>query len=213
MKLKKALVALVCAVALVTATFLGTMAYFTDNDSVTNTFTVGKVGITLDEAKVNEDGTYVTDKTNRIQENKYHLIPGMTYIKDPTIHVDADSEDCYLFVKIENKIADIEIKGEENKSKTIAGQMETLGWKPVEGVKNLYVFAKEGEKYVISKSGNVEVFKEFTIDGESVDNTKIATFETTKENNVVIEVTAYAIQKAGFENSTPIEIWNATFGK
>ena len=51
----KALVLTLCAVLLVVATVMGTMAYLTSTDTVTNTFTVGKVAITLDEAKVNTD--------------------------------------------------------------------------------------------------------------------------------------------------------------
>ncbi len=59
-KKTKALMLVLCAVLLVTASVLGTMAYLTSTDQVVNTFTVGKVAITLDEAKVNADGTPVT---------------------------------------------------------------------------------------------------------------------------------------------------------
>ena len=59
-KKTKALMLVLCAVLLVTASVLGTMAYLTSTEKVVNTFTVGKVAITLDEAKVNADGTAVT---------------------------------------------------------------------------------------------------------------------------------------------------------
>ena len=55
----KALLLTLCAVLLVAATIFGTMAYLTSTDTVTNTFTVGKVNIKLDEAKANSDGTLV----------------------------------------------------------------------------------------------------------------------------------------------------------
>ena len=96
---RKALLLSVCAVLMMTALVFGTFAYLTDSESVTNTFTVGSVGLKLDEAKVNTDGTPVPD-ADRVKENEYHLLPGMTYTKDPTIHVSSDSEDCWLFVKI-----------------------------------------------------------------------------------------------------------------
>lgn len=96
----KALLLSLCAVLLVAASVLGTMAYLTDSEAVTNTFTVGKVHLTLDEAEVNPDGTYKTDHEKRVQENKYHLIPGHTYIKDPTVTVDAESEDSYIRVMV-----------------------------------------------------------------------------------------------------------------
>ena len=49
---KKAMLMTLCAIILVVATVFGTMAYLTSTDEVNNTFTVGNVKITLDEAKV-----------------------------------------------------------------------------------------------------------------------------------------------------------------
>ena len=46
----KALLLTLCAVLLVTASVLGTMAFLTSNDEVVNTFSVGSVAIKLDEA-------------------------------------------------------------------------------------------------------------------------------------------------------------------
>lgn len=200
-KSTKAILLTLCAVVLVVASALGTLAYLTDTEAVTNTMTVGKVGLSLDEAKVDEYGQ--KDGDTRVTANEYKLIPGCTYIKDPTIHVSSDSEDCYLFVKVENEISAI-----EDQSNSIAVQMEKLGWKAVEGVSNVYVFAKEAkfDKYAISKSGNVVVFNSFTIAG-TADNAAIEA-----HGSKTIKVTAYAVQAAGFENTTPADIWKATFG-
>ena len=66
----------------------GTIAWLTDSDSVTNTFTIGNVDITLTE----------TGATSG--QKAYHIVPGAVYAKDPTITVTPDSEDCWLFVKI-----------------------------------------------------------------------------------------------------------------
>lgn len=87
---KKVFVTVLCAAALVVASVLGTMAFLTSTDQVTNTFTVGKVAITLDESSVNDAG--VVQEGNRVKENTYKLIPGHEYTKDPIVHVDADSE-------------------------------------------------------------------------------------------------------------------------
>lgn len=90
----KALLLTLCAVLLVAASVLGTMAYLTSTDTVTNTFTVGKVEITLDE----------TDVTNpngpRVKANSYKLMPGTTYTKDPTVTVLKGSEDSYVRMKV-----------------------------------------------------------------------------------------------------------------
>jgi predicted ribosomally synthesized peptide with SipW-like signal peptide len=74
---------------------LGTLAYLTDQVKVKNTFTVGKVEITVDEAEVNPDGSRVTP-AKRVNQNKYHLVPGGAYTKDPTMTVLKDSEESYV---------------------------------------------------------------------------------------------------------------------
>ena len=73
----------------------GTLAYFTDRtEAKTNTFTVGKVNIELNEAEeanwgLNDDGT-----------PKTVLMPGQTYAKTPVITVEQDSQDAYIFATI-----------------------------------------------------------------------------------------------------------------
>ena len=114
-----------CTVLLVTASVLGTMAYLTSQDQVVNTFTVGNVAITLDETDVDVNGD--KDSEDRVKANEYKLLPGHTYTKDPIVHVDADSEDCYLFVKVENGIAAIEADTK------VADQMAEKGWVAVGG--------------------------------------------------------------------------------
>lgn len=235
-KMRKILGVTLSAAALMAASVFGTMAYLTDTEAVTNTFTVGKVQITLDEAKVDEygklldnDNSVDTDGKNlapRVQKNDYKLIPGYTYTKDPIIHVDADSENCYLFVKVENGIADIETKT----GKTIAAQMKDLGWVKVDSnsdgkvdnADNVYVLAKGKEgnpdyKYTVGGGAHVEVFKNFTVDGDSIVNmpegeaAPDGKFDIAKYADNQIVVTAYAVQAAGFEDSKAA--WGATFGK
>ena len=92
---RKALLLTFCAVLLVVASVLGTIAYLTANDTVTNTFTVGRVAINLDEAKVTEDGKAVIP-AERVKENRYKLLPGHTYTKDPTVTVLKGSESSYI---------------------------------------------------------------------------------------------------------------------
>ena len=95
----KALLLTLCAVLLVAASVMGTMAYLTSTDKVENTFTVGNVKITLDEAKVNTDGTPVTP-AERVKANEYKLLPGHTYTKDPTVTVIKGSESSYVRMKV-----------------------------------------------------------------------------------------------------------------
>lgn len=192
-KLRRVLMLAVCAVMLVCLSVGATLAYLTSTDEVKNTFTVGKVAITLDEAKVNTDGTAVTP-AERVKANTYKLMPGHNYTKDPTIHVDAGSEDCWLFVKVENGISAIEAET------TIAQQMKANGWVELEG-KGVYYHA-------VIKSADtdrdIEIFSNFTIAG-TVDNDTLA-----KYDEATVNVTAYAVQADGF--NTAADAWNATFG-
>ena len=95
----KALLLTLCAVLLIAASVLGTMAYLTSSAEVKNTFTVGKVEIKLDEAKVNADGI-PEEGAARVTANSYKLMPGTTYTKDPTVTVKAGSEESYVRMKV-----------------------------------------------------------------------------------------------------------------
>lgn len=98
-KTSKALLLTICAVLLVAASVMGTVAYLTSTDKVQNTFTVGKVAIKLDEAKVGTDGTPV-EGADRVKENGYKLLPGHAYTKDPTVTVLKDSVESYVRMKV-----------------------------------------------------------------------------------------------------------------
>lgn len=104
--MKKKILALCLCVALALVAVGGaTLAYFTDTKSAKNTFTVGNVKIALDEAKVDQAGTPVPSAA-RVQENAYHLVPGHTYTKDPTVTVLKDSEESYVRMKVTFNNAD-----------------------------------------------------------------------------------------------------------
>lgn len=99
MKKRKALLLVLCAILLVAASVMGTMAYLTSTDRVENTFTVGNVQLKLDEAKVDETGKAV-ESAERVKENSYKLLPGHTYTKDPTVTILAPSEPAYVRMKV-----------------------------------------------------------------------------------------------------------------
>lgn len=104
MKVKQ-IIALVVVVALLMAgSVLVTLAYLTTERQVTNVFTVGNITMTLDEAKVNEKGQIQYGENDvelrEDRQNNYHLIPGWTYTKDPTVTILANSEPCYVRMMI-----------------------------------------------------------------------------------------------------------------
>lgn len=181
----KALLMTLCAVLLVAASVLGTMAYLTSTTGeVKNTFTIGKIAITLDEAPVNEYGEEV-DGARRTQ-NQYKLVPNHEYKKDPTVHVTGNSENSYIFVKVVNGITAIEAAGDT----TIAAQIEK-NWMKLDGVANVYY--QEYTKQEANK--DFVVFNSFTVKNDVSEDT-LKGYQTAS-----ITITAYAIQKDGFNDA------------
>ena len=81
----KAFVLVLALVLVFGAAVGGTLAWITDKtDSVTNTFTVGDINITLTESD-NLD---------------LKMVPGNEIAKDPKVTVKTDSEACWLFIKV-----------------------------------------------------------------------------------------------------------------
>lgn len=189
--MKKTLTIILAFVLVIAMSVAGTVAYLTSRDSVTNTFTVGKVAITLDEAKVDANGAAVTPE-ERVKANSYKLIPGHAYTKDPIIHVDANSEKCWLFVKVENGISEIE--DSTNSTNTIAAQLAANGWSAVTGAAGVYAY-----KQSVAGGTNVPVFGSFKIAGDAA----VADYADAK-----VVVTAYAVQADGFD--TAAAAWTAS---
>ena len=187
--MKKTLTVIIALVLVVVMSVAGTVAYLTSTKTVTNTFTVGKVEITLDETDVDVYG--VKDGNTRVMTNTYRLIPGHPYITDPVVHVDADSENCWLFVKVENGISDLEATG----TTTIAAQLAANGWTPISEGSNIYAYSRIATK----TDTDVPVFGSFTIADKA----------TLPANGTGLDVvvTAYAIQADSF--STAAEAWTA----
>ena len=207
----KALLLMVCAVLLVVSTIFGTLAYLTAEDAVTNTFTVGNVGLNLDEAKTNENGVAVESGERTEEGNEYHLLPGHTYVKDPTVTVTANSDDAYvrMIVKVVNvdqlKAA---LPGDEYYYGTtgmfllekLCGGWDSEVWTMAgyteEGTTGIYEFRY---KEIVAKSdAETELpalFETITVPGE-IDNEHLA-----KLDAVDILVEANAIQADGFDTA------------
>ena len=98
MKKKSILMAAIAVMLVAVLVVGGTLAYFTDTKSATNTFTVGDVKIKLDESNVNDpDG-------DRVTSNEYTgMLPGIQYKKDPVV-TNTGNNDAYVraVVTIEN---------------------------------------------------------------------------------------------------------------
>lgn len=128
------------AVALIGAIGVGsTFAYLTSETGVVkNTFTVGKVqfdtsmgaGLTESEVARDTDGKYQKDvdgpnNWKKTEQEYTKLVAGEELLKDPTVHIAADSEDCWVFAKIENANEDLSIEYNVNEWEDVTDAYRT----------------------------------------------------------------------------------------
>ena len=205
MKKSKVLLLLVCAVLLVAASVLGTLAWLADESAVTNTFTVGQVDIKVDEAKVNPDGTVIPG-ADRVQENNYHLIPGKTYVKDPTMTVVKDSADSYvrmlLTINCMKEFDEIYSPEIANLTQIFDGYDSTV-WNYVSTVRDdvTNTVTYEFRYHKVVKESDTDtvlepLFTSITVPGE-FDCNDMALIEDLK-----ITVVGHAIQQSGFADAS-----------
>lgn len=226
-------VLLLSAVTLVVASVYTTLAYLSSSTAVSNTFTVGNVMIEMFETKVNPDGTPVDN--NGIKDadgNSYHLVPGKSYTKDPSIFISAESDSCYIFIKTRNQISHLEdgnVNPTGDDAPTMREQLLAKGWVKLyeihPGTANtevIYCYKGSGEvsgdviATPVAKSTNgqkvrVDLFDTFTIDSD---------VDVSKSGGAKVTITAFAIQDDGFKitdtkGSTAfmMRLWNIVSGE
>lgn len=156
----------------------GVVAWLTaETTPVKNTFTVGDINITL------------TETTG----NNYQVIPGDTQAKDPKVTVQADSEACYLFVKIDETNNTMTVNGKDVK---IVDYAIATGWtqgKETDGIPtNVYwreVSAVTADTGYYVFSGGTDNHGTVTI------NDNVTKNQITTANQPTLTFTAYAVQK------------------
>lgn len=201
----KALILTLCAVLLVTASMLGTMAYLTSTASVENTFTVGSVAIKLDEAKANPDGSLV-ENADRVQGNSYKLLPGHTYNKDPMVTVLKDSEASYIKMTVtfsNAKELDAIFAPNGADMTSIFNGYDPANWIYQDNTEDAAADTRTYEFWykeaVSAPTADVALdalFDSITVPG-TITNEQLATIE-----GMTITVNAYAIQADGFDDAT-----------
>lgn len=201
--MKKKLMTVLALVLVIAMSVAGTYAYLTSTDEVVNTFTVGNVAITLDEAKANADGTLVAN-ADRVKANNYKLLPGHNYNKDPMVTVLKGSESSYVKMTVTfTKAAELDAifapTGADMTS--IFNGYDSTNWiykgntKNADNTRTYEFWYKET---VAAPNGDVALdalFDSITVPG-NITNTQLATIE-----GMTITVNAYAIQADGFANA------------
>ena len=106
---KKALLLTVCALVLVVATVMGTMAYLTAKDDVKNTFAAAQLlkgDFVLTEHKLERNattGVQSLSDSETTDTNDYKIVPGASLPKDPFAQFTL-AETAYLFVAVDNNL-------------------------------------------------------------------------------------------------------------
>lgn len=183
-KLRNRRIALTVCLMLVVmvASIGGTVAWLTaKTDSVVNTFTYGDINITLAEST----------------GNNYKIIPGVDITKDPKVTVIAGSEDCWLFVKIEEANWPTFTEADGTKKVSYAVKIGEGGWTQGDGTKipaNVYYRAVGAT----TADTHFEV-----LDGNKVTVRNTLTKEDIKGITAkpTLTFTAYAIQQEGFDTA------------
>lgn len=210
---------LVCIISVAATTF----AYLHNaSEIVENTFTIGKIKLSLDEAKVNIHGKpidYSGQEVDlkyapRVLGNEYKLIPGKTYVKDPTVRVSDDSEACVLFLVLYIPPALREVlyynSSTGDDTKYIDVQMRKHGWQPDQTFDD--PAGQEGEAsydvFIYNRGGAanpgdvINIFDNIVVrDGATYDQLQKADLDE-------IKITVYGFQNEGTEKTYAYVLWD-----
>lgn len=181
----KLVVAMLAVTLLIGCAIGGTVAWLTaKTDPVVNTFTYGDIDITLDETT----------------GNSYKIIPGVDIEKDPKVTVKANSEDCWLFVKVEeaNWPTFMEANGTTKKvSYAIA-----TGWTALPGQNGVYyreVNAPTADTSIYILAGDATYSQGVVKVSENLTKTEVNSITAGTQPRLTF--TAYAVQKDGIADA------------
>ena len=189
--MKKTTVAIIVFGLVLCFTVGGALAWLIDEtEPVINTFTYGDVNIGLSE-------------TSR----PYEMVPGRVLSKDPKVTVEANSEPCWLFVKVDES---------DNLDSFIAYGISN-GWTELPEVSGVYYrqVPASAQEQTFSVLGGSTYASEISGDWNWSEDEVLVKPEVKKEDLNALDAsgvesaayptltfTAYAVQSEGFENAT-----------
>ena len=183
-KTKKVVALAVAFILVVVCAVGGTLAWLKDStETITNTFRYGKVDIELAETTGYENGD---------NSYEYLLSEGSDVEKDPTVTVKGNSEDSYIFVKLDKS---------ENFDNYLSYTVDSA-WTPLDGEEGVYylTYTKNADDtdYAVLKDNKVSV-------NDGVTNAELEALTDLPTLNV----TAYAVQAKNEEGIFTVEeAWN-----
>ncbi|MBR6073166.1 MAG: SipW-dependent-type signal peptide-containing protein [Bacilli bacterium] len=212
MNKKKTIIA--AAILLMIFVVGGTIAYFTDTDTKTNTFTIGNVDITLTEA-----GWDALPDTNNndIPDAAEDMMPGESVTKDPLINNVSTKNPAYVFAKVE--VPCTTIVAPATTSEELFTYTVNAGWTELTTAQvactsggtatHVYYYGTNGTLTELAKAANASTPTSTTNPVFS----SITLLSTLKGNegltgNKEVVVTGYGIQTEGLASTTPASVWS-----
>ena len=191
----------------------GAIAYFTDTEQKTNTFTIGSVDITL-----TEDGWDALADTNDndIPDAAEDMMPGESVTKDPLINNVSTKNDAYVFAKVE--IPCTTIVAPATTSEELFTYTTNAGWTELSTAAvactsggtatHVYYYGTNGTLTTLAKAAS-------STTPTSTSNPLFSTISlrsTLKGNEGLtgekqVVVTGYGIQTEGLTSTAPADVW------
>jgi len=162
-----------------------TLAWLTaKTDDVTNTFAPSDIEITLTETEDGDNGTFL-------------MVPGHELAKNPKVTVKADSEDCYVFIKV-TKVNDPD---------AFLTYSIASGWTALSGVEGVYY--REVTKSATAQSFGILTGDKVTVN-QGVTKAQMENLKNLGEQLYPkLTFKAYAVQSKNTANTkfTPQQAW------
>ena len=191
----------------------GAIAYFTDIDTKTNTFTIGSVDITL-----TEDGwdALADNNNNSIPDAAEDMMPGDSVTKDPLINNVSTKNPAYVFIKVE--VPCTTIVAPATTSEELFTYTVNAGWTELSSAAvactsggnatHVYYYGSNGTLTQLNKAADSStptpttnpLFSSITLRSTLKGNEGL-----TDQKQVVI--TGYGIQTTGLSSTTPTDVW------
>jgi predicted ribosomally synthesized peptide with SipW-like signal peptide len=211
MKKKKTILA--AAVLLLMLAVGGAIAYFTDTESKTNTFTIGNVDITLTEAGWD---ALADANDNDIPDAAEDMMPGESVTKDPLINNVSTKNPAYVFAKVE--VPCTTIVAPATTSEELFTYTTNAGWTELSTAAvactsggtatHVYYYGTAGTLTTLAKATSATT-------PTSTSNPLFSTItllSTLKGNEGLsgekqVVVTGYGIQTEGLTSTAPADVW------
>ena len=197
---------IIVAAAIMFAVFIvgGAVAFFTDTDTKTNTFTVGDVEISLTE----ENWSTTDADSDGVPDAAEGLMPGDSVAKDPKI-TNTGSNDAYVFAKVEIPCTT------DTPAEEIFSYTTNSGWYLMSNgscsagtATKIYAYGTSSAMTTLPPTSGSNATATL-FDTVSLNST-IDGSETGLSGNKNVVVTGYAVQTTGLGSATtPNDIWTA----